>query len=195
VPRTAFKRKRRLAGLVLVLAAFGFGTTACSDDEGVAERPPSVAEARKATVENPNDPQAWRDLGAALRTTGATTKAIAALNRYAKLQPKDSDGLRELGALYLAQAVERQQSPERAPSAKASFEQAAATYRRIVALEPKLPSVRLELGQAAEQAGDTAAAIAAYRAFLRLVPNDPNAPLVRRHVTQLVKQLAAGGSG
>jgi Flp pilus assembly protein TadD len=195
VLRTAFKRNKRLAGLVLVLAAFAFGTTACSDDSEGAERPPSVAEARKATEENPDDPQAWRDLGAALRTAGATTKAIAALNRYVKLEPNDSDGLRELGSLYLAQAVERQQSPERAPSAKASFEQAAATYRRIVALEPKLPSVRLGLGQAAEQAGDTAAAIAAYRAFLRLVPNDPNAPLVRRHVNQLVKQVAAGGSG
>jgi len=195
VLRTVLTRKRRLAGLVLVLAVLGFGATACSDDSEGGDRPPSVAEARKATEENPNDPEAWRDLSTALQTTGATTSAIAALNRYAKLRPKDSDGLRQLGALYLAQAVERQQSPERVPTAKASFEQAAATYRRIVALKPKLPSVRLELGQAAEQAGDTAAAIAAYRAFLRLAPNDPNAPLVRRHVNQLVKKVAAGGSG
>ena len=187
---TAFKCKGRLAALVLVLAAFGVGGTACSgDNEGGDNRPPSVAEARKATEENPNDPQAWRDLSTALQTQGATANAISALNRYVKLRPKDSDGLRELGALYLAQAVKRQQTPKLARSAQASFEQAAATYRRIVALRPKLPSVRLELGQAAEQAGDRVTAIAAYTAFLRLAPDDPNASIVR----QQLKQLSGSG--
>ena len=168
-----------------------FGATACSDDSKDDDRPPTVAEARNATEEDPNDPQARRDLSTALQTTVPRPMPSQRSPATPSSRPKDSDG--PAGALYLAQAGELRKAPAGARRAKASFRKAAATYRRIVALEPKLPSVRLELGQAAEQAGDTAAAIAAYRSFLRLAPKDPNAPVVRRHINQLMKQIAAGG--
>ena len=64
-------------------------------------------------------------------------------------------------------------------------------YRKIVAASPKDPAVRLELGQAAQTAGDTASAIEAYQDFLRLAPDDPTAPEVKR----LLKQLRSTGSG
>ena len=52
-------------------------------------------------------------------------------------------------------------------------------YRRIAAAAPKDPTVQLELAQAAQSANDTATAIAAYEAFLKLAPDDPTAPEVR----------------
>lgn len=63
-------------------------------------------------------------------------------------------------------------------------------YKRIVAVKPKDPSIRLELGQAAQTANDKATAIAAYEAFLKLAPNDPTVPEVKR----LLKQLRASTS-
>lgn len=66
------------------------------------------------------------------------------------------------------------------------------TYRRIVALTPNDPTVQLELGQAAQDAGDIATAVAAYEKYLDLVPgSDPTA----REVKRLIKQLSAGASG
>ena len=48
-------------------------------------------------------------------------------------------------------------------------------YKQIAKLQPNDPNIQLELAQAAQQAGDTAAAIAAYKTFLKLAPDDPNA--------------------
>ena len=64
-------------------------------------------------------------------------------------------------------------------------------YRKVAILSPGDPNVQLELAQTAQQAGDTATAIAAYKAFLKLAPDDANAPIVK----QQLKQLAASASG
>jgi tetratricopeptide (TPR) repeat protein len=63
-------------------------------------------------------------------------------------------------------------------------------YKRIVAVRPKDPAIRLELGQAAQAANDKTTAIAAYQAFIKLAPNDPTVPEVKR----LLKQLQASTS-
>jgi tetratricopeptide (TPR) repeat protein len=59
------------------------------------------------------------------------------------------------------------------------------TYKRVAAAEPDNPNVQLEVAQAAQNAGDTATAIAAYEAFLDAAPDDPQAPDVRRLLKQL----------
>ena len=64
-------------------------------------------------------------------------------------------------------------------------------YRKVAVLSPGDPNVQLELAQTAQQAGDTATAIAAYKAFLKLAPDDANAPIVK----QQLKQLAPATSG
>jgi len=76
--------------------------------------------------------------------------------------------------------------------AEQSARAAVDAYRRIVAIEPKDPSVRLELGRAAQDAGDLPTAIEAYQAFLRLAPDDPTAPEVRRLLRQLRAALPTG---
>jgi tetratricopeptide (TPR) repeat protein len=74
--------------------------------------------------------------------------------------------------------------------AQDASKKAVAVYQKIVAASPKDPAVRLELGQAAQTAGDNASAITAYQDFLRLAPDDPSAPEVKR----LLKQLRASGT-
>ena len=70
--------------------------------------------------------------------------------------------------------------------------QAVEQYKRIAALQPDDPTVQLELAQAAQSANDTATVIAAYEAFLKLAPDDPTAPEVRRILKQY-KQFEQSG--
>ncbi len=80
-----------------------------------------------------------------------------------------------------------------AAAAQAASGQAVDAYRKIVVLQPGDPNVQLELAQAAQQAGDTAAAIAAYTAFLRLAPDDPSASIVKAQLKQLKQTSASSG--
>jgi tetratricopeptide (TPR) repeat protein len=70
--------------------------------------------------------------------------------------------------------------------------QAVEQYRRLTELQPNDPTIQLELAQAAESANDIATVIAAYEAFLKLAPDDPTAPEVRRILKQY-KQFGSTG--
>jgi len=70
---------------------------------------PSASGARERISENPKDAQAFRDLATALQAGGETDEAIEALESFVALRPKNTDALRELAGLYLAQATEAQQ--------------------------------------------------------------------------------------
>lgn len=68
---------------------------------------------------------------------------------------------------------------------QAASAQAVEQYKKLAALQPKDPTVQLELAQSAQSAGDVATTVAAYEAFLRLAPDDPTAPEVKRILKQL----------
>jgi regulator of sirC expression with transglutaminase-like and TPR domain len=67
-------------------------------------------------------------------------------------------------------------------------------YKKLVALNPSDATTQIQLGQAAQAAGDTKAAIAAYEAFLKLAPTDPLAPQVKQALKQLKQQTPAVSS-
>ena len=75
---------------------------------------------------------------------------------------------------------------------QSSSAQAVEMYRRITEIQPNDPSVQLELAQAAQSANDVATTIAAYKAFLKLAPDDPTAPEVRRLLKQLARYAGSG---
>jgi cytochrome c-type biogenesis protein CcmH/NrfG len=66
-----------------------------------------------------------------------------------------------------------------------SYKKAVTVYKAIAAQSPNDPSVQFQLAQAGEAASDTATAIAAYKAFLKLAPDDPTAPAIRARLKQL----------
>jgi len=69
---------------------------------------------------------------------------------------------------------------------QATAQQLEGVYKKIAALrKPVEPSDQLLLAQAAQNAGDTAAAIAAYRAFIKVAPDDPNAAYARQQIKAL----------
>jgi Flp pilus assembly protein TadD len=67
-------------------------------------------------------------------------------------------------------------------------------YQKLAALNPRDATTQVQLGQAAQAAGDSKTAIAAYTAFLKLAPTDPLAPQVKQAVKQLKLQAAVGSS-
>ena len=222
-----------------VLCGVGAGGTGVGDilRGGGGSSGPSVSSAQKKTEESPKDVEAWRALSTALQADGKTDEAIEAQRTVVALAPKDTNALRELASLYLAQASAKQReaqilqaraayqgagqgfpgaftSPSGQPLLEDSISTAIRTqsspriqelstiaqnasvesvnaYKKIVVISPKDPNVQLELAQAAQQAGDAATMIVAFKAFLRLAPDDPNAPVVR----QQLKQLQASQSG
>ena len=73
----------------------------------------------------------------------------------------------------------------------AAYGQAVAAYQEVVKLNPKDANTQFALAQTAEQAQDAKTAIAAYKTFLELAPEDPLVPAVRQRVKQLQAQPTA----
>jgi tetratricopeptide (TPR) repeat protein len=88
--------------------------------------------------------------------------------------------------------------------ASLAFQQARDLYKRLGELTPDDSSVQFSLASAAEQAGDYDTAIAAYKQFMKLAPDDPNVPAIKRQIQLLeaqkqiqpqIQQPAAGAGG
>lgn len=60
-----------------------------------------------------------------------------------------------------------------------------ATDKKVVALDPNDPTAQFQLAQVADGTGDQATAIAAYKRFLKLSPEDPLAAQVKQRLKQL----------
>jgi Flp pilus assembly protein TadD len=67
-------------------------------------------------------------------------------------------------------------------------------YQKLSKLNPSDATTQIQLGQAAQAAGDTKVAIAAYQDFLKLAPTDPLAPQVKQALKQLQASAATSTS-
>ena len=65
-----------------------------------------------------------------------------------------------------------------------------AASKRVVELDPTDPTAQYQLGQVADAKGETATALAAYKAFLKLSPDDPLAATANDRIKQLSKPSA-----
>jgi tetratricopeptide (TPR) repeat protein len=241
-----FPRLRRQAKWVFVFLAlvfglgfviFGVGSNLPSGlgdilQDVTHDSAPSVGDARDRVQENPRDPAAQLALADALQQNQRPDEAIAPLQSYVKLRPRDEDALRELAGLYSSKANRLEADtnlaairwqtlatgqlvqPKLSGAAGQGFfqvpqieaavindankrytellerQQAAAknaqrVYVRIGRLNPEDPQVQALLATAAQSAGDVPAAIAAYKRFLKLAPEDSSAPAVRRAIRDL----------
>jgi predicted TPR repeat methyltransferase len=71
---------------------------------------------------------------------------------------------------------------------------AVTTYKKIAKLSPKDATTQFRLAQVAQGAGDTATAIAAYKRFLVLAPDDPLAASAKKALEQLEPKPAPKAS-
>ena len=86
------------------------------------------------------------------------------------------------------------QAQQKAQTALANYQgaqkSAEAALQKLAKLTPRDVTVQYQLGQAAQQASDYTTAVAAYSRFLKLAPNDVDAPQVK----QLLKQARSAAA-
>jgi tetratricopeptide (TPR) repeat protein len=66
-----------------------------------------------------------------------------------------------------------------------AYRSAQEAYERVVVLRPEDAPIQLELADAALNAGDTQVALAAYKRFVELAPDDPQTPLVEEQIKRI----------
>ena len=196
----------------------------------------SEGDARDKIKDHPNDPTGYYDLATALQRNGKNEEAIAPLERYLELKPRDRAALGMLAGLHLSKARRAQEDASRAQfeltqitggdvlapgsssqfgqefgqgkvtqllaedlnqrlsesyvSAQESYRGAADAYKKLIAVLPEAdeveqPSIFLQLAFAAQSANDLKQAIAAYRRYLVVAPDSPNAEGVKLQIKQL----------
>jgi DNA-binding SARP family transcriptional activator len=67
-----------------------------------------------------------------------------------------------------------------------AYQNAVGSYKQLAKLQPKNANAQFQLARAAQTAGDTKTAVAAYKSYLRINPQASTAPEIR----QLIKQLS-----
>jgi tetratricopeptide (TPR) repeat protein len=76
----------------------------------------------------------------------------------------------------------------------AAYTAAKGAYLKVTKLVPTDASSQLDLADSAQNSGDAPTAIAAYKKFLELAPDDPSAPLVKQQIQQLQSATNAGAA-
>jgi tetratricopeptide (TPR) repeat protein len=80
-------------------------------------------------------------------------------------------------------------------AAQSAYAKEVELWTKLTELRPTEANFQAQLARAAEQAGNTAVAVKAYEAFLKLSPDAPQAEQIRQRVEQLKAQPAAGTGG
>src|SRR5206468_1105886 len=147
----------------------------------------------KYTAANPKDTNALRQLAAlwgavasqARNEAQAASVAAAQASAAQPTAPTNSPFLQQVGGNKIAEVVTTD-ATNRANTANQraqnAYREAAKVYDQLTRLAPDDPSVFLQLGVASRSAQDLPSAIAAYRQFLALAPDDASAPLVKQQL-------------
>jgi tetratricopeptide (TPR) repeat protein len=151
---------------------------------------PSIDKPLKATQKNPRDAAAWKDLAAAYDANGDYALALPAWQQYARLRPKDVDGLNALAQDY-GQQLQTQYADLQ--SAQAQAQQSLPSAFGPPSTSP-LGRALGSLGDPLSQSASTAASsvtqsaavalqqtsaqlVATYRQLVRLQPSEPSVRL------------------
>ena len=179
----------------LGFVVFGIGSdqgTGVGDlfrDGGGGDGSISISDARERVEANPRDAEAKRQLATALQTEGQTSEAIAVLDDYVVLRPKDEDALRELASLYLTRATARQREAQEVQF-RASFITGDPAFSiplevgegQSLAADPIIQAVSTETSEVVTAAYTDAQeaftnATETYERIVALAPRDPNVQL------------------
>ena len=95
-------------------------------------------------------------------------KALASDQVVEAVQSRDSDKITKLYS-----------------EVSSTYGQQVGTYKKLVALDPQDSTLLVQLAQAQQQSGDNAGAIASYKKFLEISPDDPSANAVKQQLQAL----------
>jgi tetratricopeptide (TPR) repeat protein len=195
------KLRRRAKWVFLLLAiAFGIGFVAFGVGTGVGgtsigdvlrdfigrqSAAGDLGDAQKKALENPKDAAAQLAYANALQARGRTQEAIAALESYTSLQPKDTDALRQLANLWgsVAAKARQEQDVASAQAAEASAATNIAVPDSAFLKDVEQNKIAQSLAEqanaratAAQQRAQSAASRqqTVYESLTLLIPDDPS---------------------
>lgn len=165
----------------------------------------AIAVLQNYTTANPKDADALRQLAAFWGAAASKARDEAQAASFAAAQasaaqtpaPADSKFLQEVQGNKIAEVISTDANNRAAAAnqrAQNAYRQAAAVYQDLTLLTPTDSSAFLQLGVASQSANDIKSAIAAYKQFLELAPDDASAPLVKQQLKVLQAQQKAGSS-
>lgn len=165
----------------------------------------AIAVLQKYTTANPKDADALRQLAALWGAAAAKARDEAQAASVAAAQasaaqtpaPTDSPFLQQVQENKITEVLSTDANNRASAAnvrAQNAYRQAANVYQDLTLLTPDDPNVFLQLGVSSQSANDLESAMAAYRQFLELAPDDANAPLVKQQLKVLVAQQKAGSS-
>lgn len=160
------------------------------DSGGASNGGISVSDARELVEKNPKSAEARRSLATALQEDGQTDEAIAALDSYLELMPKDKEALQELAGLHLGRANVQAQAAQ-AAQVRASYLTFGSTFSTPLKLgdsgatlgpDPIDEAVSTEANKAVSEAYGAAQesfrkAEETYDRLAVVAPRDPNVQL------------------
>lgn len=155
------------------------------------------------TALKPRDVNALRQLAAlwgsvAVRARNDAQVAQAAAQQASattSLAGSDSPFLNEVQGNKIAEVITNEANARASAAnlrAQDAYRRSAKVYQNLTLLQPDDASLFLQLGVASQSAADYTSAIAAYRQFLALAPDDASAPLVKQELKLLEAQQKAG---
>lgn len=170
------------------VGAGGVGVGDIFRGAGGASGVPSISDAEQRVLDNPKDAQAFRDLATAHQTAGNTDDAIEALESFVALRPRNTDVLRELAGLYLAQATDAQQRGQIADFRAAYLAPGTAVAGAIRLGDKPLDPDPISQAVSGQISQDSSAAyfeaqqastkaVDTYRRITVVLPNDPSVQL------------------
>jgi len=148
---------------VVVIALVIFGGTPTASEQ-------LVKDARSRVKAEPDNPDAWNQLAAALQSGNKTAEAVDAGKKAVQLAPKDFRQTQVLVTIY-AQA--------------GRTDDALAALQQFTRRNPKEPQAFLQLGQLSQQAGKNDLARLSYQAYLGLNSDGATADAVRNAIKDL----------
>jgi len=135
----------------------------------------------------------WGAVATKARNEGQTASAAAAQASNGQA-PSDSPFVQQLQDNKITSVLTSDaQNRANAANLRAqnAYRESANVYEQLTLLTPDDPSVFLQLGVASQSAADYPSAIAAYKQFLKLAPDDASAPLVKQQLKVLQAQAQA----
>jgi tetratricopeptide (TPR) repeat protein len=149
--------------------------------------------AQQYTLQAQNAATSYTDAETSAENADPFSAFQSASTAWGKLYSEPKALQDPIGSVVAAQAnAQAQTAYSNYTTAQTNAEQA---YKKIAKLTPSDVSVQFELGQAAYAASDYKTAVSAFARFLKLSPNDVDAPQVRQLLKEARAALAATKSG
>ena len=148
-----------------------------------------IAAAEKDLKKDPKDPEKIKNLAALYYTAGRYDDAIQVLKRGREVAPKDEEIPAFIGQIYSEQAQAAKGEKQKELQKKAGDAFAASAEA-----DPDNAEAYLLAGQAYDQAGQSADAIAYYNGYLDLEPKGKTAKQVKDRISALLEGKDSSGS-